>query len=155
MRELADSIVYAQDKEIAEMRYLLADIAAHGEAQPGPAAPAPELEDAAKALLTEVVATIDPEFLTEDDIAKVFPDGVACRFTYTKTSPPVLVTGNDSALIRISGDLVQLEADAEGFAADTLTARINQTDDAELQDLIVTAGSEYTSGFRGQFTCTN
>ena len=155
VRELADSIVYAQDKEIAEMRYLLADIAANGEAQPEPAAAAPELTEAAEALSTEVVKTIDPEFLTEDDIAKVFPDGAACRFTYTETSPPVLVTGNDGALIRISGDLVRLEAVGDGFAADPLTAQVNQTEDDDLQDLIVTAGPDYTAGFRGQFTCAN
>ncbi|OWU84529.1 heavy metal exporting protein [Oceanicola sp. 22II-s10i] len=155
VRNLADSIVYAQDKEIAEMRYLLADIAANGEAHPGPAAPAPELMDAARALSSEVVRTVDPEFLTEDDIAKVFPDGAACRFTYTETSPPVLVTGSDSALIRISGDLVRLEADGDGFVADPLSAQVNQTDDADLHDLIVTAGPDYTAGFRGQFTCAN
>lgn len=155
VRDLADSIVYAQDKEIAEMRYLIADIAANGEAQPGPAAAAPELTDATEALSTEVVKTVDPEFLTEADIVKVFPDGAACRFTYTETSPPVFVTGDDSALIRISGDLVRLEADGDGFAADPLTAQVNQTEDDDLQDLIVTAGPDYTAGFRGQFTCAN
>ncbi|MDV4166483.1 DUF6692 family protein [Rhodovulum sp. FJ3] len=154
VRDLADSIVYAQDKEIAEMRYLLASIAADGEAQPKPAAPAPELKDAAEALSTEVVQTVDPEFLTEDDIEKVFPDGTDCRFTYTQTSPPVLVTGRDSALIRISGDLIRLEADGDGFTADPLTARVNRSDE-NLQDLIVTAGPDYTAGFRGQFTCAS
>lgn len=155
VRELADSIVFAQDKEIAEMRYLIADIASNGEAQPGPAAATPELTDAAEALSTEVVATVDPEFLTEEDIAKVFPNGAACRFTYTETSPPVLVTGDNSALIRISGDLVRLEADGDGFAADPLTAQVKQTDDGDLHDLIVTAGPDYIAGFRGQFTCAN
>ena len=155
VKKLAEGIVYAQDKEIAEMRYLLADIAANGEAQPGPAAAAPELKTAGEALSTEVVATIDPEFLTQEDIAKVFADGAACRFTYTETSPPVLVSDDDTALIRISGDLVRLEAVGDGFAADPLTARVNQTDDAALQDLIVSAGPGYTAGFRGQFSCAD
>ena len=155
VRELADSIVYAQDKEIAEMRYLIADIAANGEAQRGPAAAAPELTDATEALSTEVVKTVDPEFLTEADIAQVFRGGAACRFTYTETSPPVLVTGDDSALIRISGDLVRLEAAGDGFSAAPLTAQVNQTEDGDLHDLIVTAGPDYTAGFRGQFTCAN
>ncbi|MEC7298520.1 MAG: DUF6692 family protein, partial [Pseudomonadota bacterium] len=119
------------------------------------AAAAPELTDAAEALSSEVVKTVDPEFLTEADIAKVFPDGVACRFTYTETSPPVLVTGDEGALIRISGDLVRLEADGDGFEADPLTAKVNQTENGDLQDLIVTAGPDYTAGFRGQFTCAN
>ena len=41
VRELADSIIYAQDKEIAEMRYLIADIAANGDAQPTSPTPSP------------------------------------------------------------------------------------------------------------------
>ncbi|MHC9237582.1 DUF6692 family protein [Pseudooceanicola sp. 502str34] len=155
VRELADSIVYAQDKEIAEMRYLLADIAANGEAQSGPASPAPKMKDAAEALSTEVVQTVDPEFLTDADIAKAFHDGGVCRFTYTETSPPVLVIGNDSALIRMSGDLVRLEVAGDGFVADPLKVQVNRTDDEKLQDLLVTAGPDYSAGFRGQLTCAN
>lgn len=153
VQELADSIAYAQDKEIAEMRYLIADIAANGKAQPKAATPAPDLADAKDALATEVVATVDPEFLTEADIVKVFPDGGVCRFTYTETSPPVLVSRDDAALIRISGDLVRLEADGDGFAAAPISAQLRQTDDAGLHDLIISAGPDYEAGFRGQLNC--
>ncbi len=150
---LADSIAYAQDKEIAEMRYLIADITANGEGQPKAPTPAPELVDANEALATEVVAKVDPEFLTEDDIAKVFPEGGTCRFTYTESSPPVLISGDDVALIRISGDLVRLEAEGDAFVAAPIAAEVRQTDDAALHDLIISAGDDYEAGFRGQFRC--
>ncbi|MFU1682869.1 DUF305 domain-containing protein [Phaeobacter piscinae] len=45
VRALADDIIYAQDKEIAEMRYLIADISANGEAAPKPDALEPELKN--------------------------------------------------------------------------------------------------------------
>ncbi|SNR78330.1 DUF305 domain-containing protein [Puniceibacterium sediminis] len=155
VRTLADDIIYAQDKEIAEMRYLIADISANGEAQPQGTGSISELTGAETALATEVVAKVDPEFLGEDDITKVFPDGAACRFTYTETSLPVLVTGQNAALIKISGDLVRLDANGEGFAAGPIMAEVRPTDHEGLHDLIITTGPDYMAGFRGQYNCVN
>ena len=124
VRTLADDIIYAQDKEIAEMRYLIADISANGEATPAGEEPAAELKSAQDALSSEVVSKVDPEFLTQADIAQVFPDGVACSFTYTETSPPVFASGNDTALVKISGDLVRLDGAGESF---TSSARVLTT----------------------------
>jgi hypothetical protein len=90
VRKLADGIIYAQDKEIAEMRYLIADIAANGDASDDKAESAARQADAREALSTEVLATIDPEFLKEDEIANIFPEGAACRYAYAEKSPPVL-----------------------------------------------------------------
>ena len=149
--QLAEAIVYAQDKEIAEMRYLIADISANGEAEPTGESAAPEVVDARQALSTEVIATVDPEFLNADDIAKALPKGAACRFTYTASSPAVLAVGEDAAVMKISGDLVRLDRQGDGFAADPLRAELHEADD--LTDLIVTAGPDYTAGFRGQYTC--
>ncbi|UTS80786.1 DUF305 domain-containing protein [Phaeobacter piscinae] len=155
VRALADDIIYAQDKEIAEMRYLIADISANGEAVPRPAAPAPELKNASDALASEVVAKVDPGFLSGEDIARVFPAGAECSFAYTETSPPVLTIRDGVALIKISGDLVRLEATGDRFAADPILAEIRKTEDIGLHDLIISAGSDYKAGFRGHYTCTN
>lgn len=155
VRKLADAIIYAQDKEIAEMRYLIADIDENGETAPKTDSTPAELKSAEEALASEVVAKVDPESLTQADIAQIFPDGADCRFSYTKTSPPVLVTGGDSALIKISGDLVQLNAAGRSFSAEPITAELRQTDEADFHDLIIAAGPDYEAGFRGQFTCSN
>ena len=164
VRTLADDIVYAQDREIAEMRFLIADIARNGEAsQVKPEAPA-GLVEAGKALSTEVLAGVDPEFLSGEDISQLCPEGAACRFTYTETSPPVLVTGESAdgpaALMKISGDLVRLEAGTAGveggsFEAAPLSAEIRGTGDSGLFDLIVTAEPDYKAGFRGQYACAD
>jgi hypothetical protein len=151
VRGLADAIIYAQDKEIAEMRYLIADISANGEAEPKPERPEPELVDAARALETEVVAKVDPEFLTPEDIAKALPGGATCSFTYTRDSAPVLAIGSEGAVMKISGDLVRLDGQEGSFAADPLRAELREADD--LTDLIVSAGSDYEAGFRGYYRC--
>lgn len=153
VRTLADDIIYAQDKEIAEMRYLIADIAENGENNATSEQTSVELVDAETALATEVIAKIDPEFLTPDAINLAFPEGATCQFTYTETSPPVLVTTDEAALVKISGDLVRLDASAEGYAAAPITVGIRSTEDAGLHDLIISAGPEYSAGFRGQYTC--
>ncbi|WBU59652.1 DUF305 domain-containing protein [Paracoccus albus] len=155
VRTLADDIIYAQDKEIAEMRYLIADISANGEATPAGEEPAAELKPAQDALSSEVVSKVDPEFLTQADIAQVFPDGAACSFTYTETSPSVFVSGNGTALVKISGDLVQLDGGEDSFAADPITIQVRDTEDDNLQDFVISAGPDYEAGFRGQYTCTN
>jgi len=149
-----DDIVYAQDKEIAEMRYLIADIAANGEAEPDAGQASPQLVDAQTALVSEVVAKVDPEFLTPEAIDLAFPKGVTCQFTYTETSPPVLVTTNEAALVKISGDLVRLDADAQGYSAAPIAAEVRPTEDSGLHDLIISAGLDYSAGFRGQYTCS-
>ena len=156
VQTLAEDIAFAQDKEIAEMRYLIADISADGEAAPAQPAPEPQVVDAEQALSTEVIAKVDPEFMTDDDIAKVLPKGATCRFTYTASSPAVLAVGADAAVMKISGDLVRLDlqsgaAQTDSFAAGPMTAEVRKGDD--LQDLIVTAEPGYHAGFRGHYNC--
>jgi hypothetical protein len=162
VRKLADEIIYAQDKEIAEMRYLIADIAANGVQIGDHAQARSRLVSAEEALASEVVATVDPEFLSEAEIAQVFPDGITCRFTYTRTSPPVLAVGESgdtaAALVKISGDLVRLESGTTlpgrgSFKTDGLTVEVGVTDEDDLHDMIVTGGPDYTAGFRGQYAC--
>ncbi|MCA1241525.1 DUF305 domain-containing protein [Stappia stellulata] len=164
VRTLADDIIYAQDKEIAEMRYLIADIDANGRKTfAGEREPA-SLVTAEEALASESVSTVDPEFLSDAEIAAAFPDGnIACRFTYTEDSPPVLVvaenTEGPAALVKISGDLVRLSGgdaagtSGAGFEAGPLAATLRPTGDGGLFDLVVSAGSEYRAGFRGQYVC--
>ncbi len=156
VRTLADDIIYAQDKEIAQMRYLIADISENGDAAPQGTEQPPQIVDAAEALQTEDIARVDPEFMTDADIAQGFAGGPDCVFTYTNASPPVLAVGDDGALLRISGDLVRLDPQGEGeFAADPLSVTLTPTEDGDLHQLVVSAGPEYTAGFHGQYSCTN
>lgn len=113
VQKLADEIVYAQDKEIAEMRFLIEDIEANGD---GTEEKAPEarIVPLSEALSTAEVAALDPEFLTEADIAKLFPAGAACTFNFTTTAKPSVAMGDIDgelvALMKLSGDLIRLSA---------------------------------------------
>ncbi|WP_424934445.1 DUF305 domain-containing protein [Amaricoccus macauensis] len=157
VRALADDIIYAQDKEIAEMRFLIADIGKNGEAQEAAEPAAARLVSAEEALASEVVTNVDPEFLSEDEIAELFPNGGVCRFTYTKDSPAVFVTGEDAegpaGLVKISGDLVRISGDGRDFVTGRLSIQVRGTDDNDLTDMLVSAGANYHAGFRGKFSC--
>ncbi|WP_208977014.1 DUF305 domain-containing protein [Stappia sp. ES.058] len=82
VRTLADDIIYAQDKEIAEMRYLIADIDANGLRSSATTSQPAMLVTAEDALSSETVSKVDPEFLSDEEIATVFSGaGSPCHFT--------------------------------------------------------------------------
>ncbi|ORE91752.1 hypothetical protein ATO13_19210 [Stappia sp. 22II-S9-Z10] len=116
VRKLADEIIYAQDKEIAEMRFLIDDIDRNGDGT-GTAAPSASVMTLDEALATADLPSLDPQFMTDDEIALGLSGGTTCRFTYTEGSRPVLALASDgAALMKISGDLVQLQADPASLA---------------------------------------
>ncbi|MEX3313573.1 DUF305 domain-containing protein [Sulfitobacter sp. PS-8MA] len=170
VRKLADEIIFAQDKEIAEMRYLTTNIEAQGDAgdrnESGPG----EIVSLEEALSTAEVATLDPQFLKEAHIAKLFPSGAACTFTYTETSPPVLAIGDDgAALLRLSGDLLRLDVEdadtiasgpalaAEGMAlllrAPEGEGLLDATAGPQEADLILELDAGLRAGYRGFYGC--
>ncbi|MCO6385254.1 DUF305 domain-containing protein [Oceanicola sp. 502str15] len=169
VRKLADEIIYAQDKEIAEMRYLVNDIDANGDSpaqsESGPA----QIVSLDEALSTAEITILDLEFLTREDIAQLFPDGAACTFTYTTTSRPALavgrIDGGSVALAKISGDLVRLEAGDAGSTwgkegmtvalsapsgTGTLAANSGEMQDA---DFVLELGPGLRAGYRGHYGC--
>ena len=169
VRKLADEIIYAQDKEIAEMRYLITDIEAGGDGQEPENDPA-SIVSLDEALSSAHVAVLDPGFLTDADIAQLFPDGPACTFTYTTTSPPVLAIGADgAALVKLSGDLIRLDAkDASALATgptlatDGLTldlsapggdAPLDVPTERQEADLALSLDAGLRAGYRGFYRC--
>ncbi|MEQ8349452.1 MAG: DUF305 domain-containing protein [Sneathiellaceae bacterium] len=122
VRKLADEIIFAQDKEIAEMRYLIDSIDDSGDGAESGASEPKEVGTLADALSSAEVAVLDPEFMTPDEVARLFPDGAACFFTYTEDSPPVLAVGeNGAGLVKLSGDLVRVDAGNAAGSANGLT----------------------------------
>lgn len=169
VRKLADEIIYAQDKEIAEMRYLVNDIDANGDSPAQSESGPTQIMSLDEALSTPEVAILDLEFLTTEDIAQMFPGGAACTFTYTTTSRPALavgrIDGGSVALAKISGDLVRLEAGDAGITwgtegmtvalsapsgPGTLDANSGEMQDA---DLVLELGSGLRAGYRGYYGC--
>ncbi|WP_371685663.1 hypothetical protein [Tropicimonas sp. IMCC6043] len=151
------------------MRYLIESIEASGDAaaqvQPAP----PRIVRLEEALSTAHVAVIDPGFLTEEDIAELFPEGAVGTFNYTTDSPPSLaigeVSGETAALVKLSGDLVRLDATSSTeLSTEGLRIRINAPVDS--QTALEWVGPEpaeaamaleldagLTAGYRGFYTC--
>ena len=168
VRKLADEIIYAQDKEIAEMRYLIDDIEANGDGTEQEA-PEPQIVSLSEALSTAEVAVLDPQFLTERDIGKLFPDGAECTFNFTTDAKPTVamgsVDGESVALMKLSGDLVRLSAtpaDGEGhmtLSTDGMEVTIAPTEGTEADTDMVESTLVYTldagarAGFVGWTRC--
>ena len=169
VRKLADEIIYAQDKEIAEMRYLVNDIDANGDASAPAGDGAAQIVSLDEALSTAKIAILDLEFLTREDIAQLFPDGAECMFTYTTTSKPALavggVDGGTAALAKISGDLVRLESGdaANVWRTGGMSVALStpegtgalESSPGELQeaDLVVELEAGLRAGYRGYYGC--
>ncbi|MCR8827919.1 DUF305 domain-containing protein [Pseudosulfitobacter koreensis] len=170
VRKLADEIIFAQDKEIAEMRYLINSIEASGKAVMSEEQPTATIVSLDQALSTAHVEVLDPGFLSPQDIAALFPNGQSCSFTYTTDSAPVLaigdVAGQTAGLVKLSGDLVRLDvASATELSVDGLTIRIGPPtgeDDATLApvgtepseaDMHLELDEGLTAGYRGFYAC--
>lgn len=168
VNELADAISYAQNKEIAEMRYLIDDITADGkQADAGEGLDA-DVMSLDNALASPMVGALDAQPLTANDLTTGLPDVVACRFTFTTESPAVLAVGEaggePAALLKISDDLVRLAQTAAGeFETDGARVQVTAPEgDANLDaapdgrmpaDMVLTLDAGLTAGYRGFYAC--
>ncbi len=172
VRKLADEIIYAQDKEIAQMRYLVDEIEASGvrsEPEEGRVGDVVSLE---QALSTADIPVLDPEFMSEEEIAQLFPAGPACTFAYTSDSPAVLAIGSVddgmAGLVKLSGDLVRLDVPSDGDVATGVAPRadglamqvsapgggaLNAAGAMQEADLTLELDAGLTAGFRGFYRC--
>jgi hypothetical protein len=165
---LAAEIVTAQNREISEMRYLIDDIAANGEARPewplGEAKGPAQVENLQDAIATPVIAGIRPAPLATDEISSALGSAGECSFIRAVNANPILVTdGNGTGVAKISGSLVTFVADSPANSGGVLAADGGQMtlapgdvngDDATL--LFELTGSQPLAvGFTGYWTCSN
>ncbi|MEQ9243045.1 DUF305 domain-containing protein [Roseovarius indicus] len=160
VRKLADSIIAAQNKEIAEMKYLIAHPEDDADAAPIPARsggePAP-VASVGEALSEVRVETLDAEAMTGEEISGVLDGDAQCRFLRTLDSPAILASDEGGeAVMKLNGRLVALEGDADaGFTADGVDMQVTPVDGATEQaaDLVMTLDAGLTVGYRGFFEC--
>lgn len=167
VKTLAEEIVVAQDREIAEMRYLLADIAANGEAGPdwplgkseGPA----EVEGLQKAIATPVIAGIRPGPMKEEEINRALGKEATCTFVRAVDAEPVLATdGSGNGVAKISGSLVSFQANGSistggvmNADGGRMTVAPGTGDDGEDATLLfeLTGEQPLKVGFMGYWSC--
>ncbi|QYO76611.1 DUF6692 family protein [Devosia salina] len=168
VRKLADEIIYAQDKEISEMKYLLASIAEDGKQPADLKDPAPLVDSVEAALASADVSALDPQFLAPEDISAALPEGAICTFFYTEDSQPALAIGTGStgtiAVVKLSGDVVRIEGDSMGaFAAGDLSLTLAGRDGQEIAELMdhklsevvmeLRIGDQLQAGYLGYLRC--
>lgn len=164
VRKLADEIIAAQEREIAEMRFLIANISSGGPAvtryQDPPAEPG-SVEDA---LANTLVGQLDLTPMPLDEANLVLQSAPECTFRYTRDSDPILwVSELGSAAIKLNGVLVALEREdavrdgATGFAAEgiNLSARAlgNASDWRQNAELVFELDTGLRVGYRGFHEC--
>ena len=118
VRKLADEIIAAQRREIAEMQYLI-DALESGrgiDALQEPAAQ-PRVVAAREAITTANIATIDLDELDEAEIERVLGRGPRCAFSYSRDAGPVLAaslptdaSGIGKGVVKVHGLLVEATA---------------------------------------------
>lgn len=162
VQDLAENIADAQNKEIAEMRFLIHSIEAEGDEAPEAGVEQAQLVSLKEALSTPVIPRLDAEPMSRDDIALQFGDQPTCRFSYTSDSRPVFATDGNTGLLKISADLVAVDATADGYGADDLSLRISDAEghtidmnDDELRAAVMTLAiaPELRSGYEGWWSC--
>jgi hypothetical protein len=123
VRKLADEIIEAQRKEIAEMKYLIRAIEREG-AQPahGSEPPAEELP-AAEAVRRADLATTDLESMADAELQRMLGSGPVCRFTYgpgTAVVAAATAPGADDSrgVIKLHGRLVPMDVRYQTLAGE-------------------------------------
>ncbi len=127
VQKLAHEIIEAQNREIAEMRYLIAALERDDDAMSPEIfegeAKAPEVVSLSEALSRPVIASLDLEPMTDAEADAVLSPAPECSFSRVAFGDPVLVAraslGNEEAaggVMKLNGALVPLSAaDPGGF----------------------------------------
>jgi len=119
VRKLADEIIAAQRREIAEMQYLIEQLEA-GDGQIHPlheTTAQPRVVAAHEAITTANIAMTDLDELDEAEIERVLGRGPRCGFRYSRDAGPVLAaslptdaTGVGKGVVKLHGLLVETTA---------------------------------------------
>ncbi|MDG4650420.1 DUF305 domain-containing protein [Roseibacterium sp. SDUM158017] len=161
VEKLAREIVLAQNREISEMRYLLADIGRNGETGQIYEDPPARVGTLQEALDNLLYARLDPAPIGLDDLPTDAETGaVDCGFRRVRAEDPVLWTNEDGALMNLNGVLVPLERqEAQGarvWGAEGVTMTVREAADADWRgdaELIFALEDRLAVGYRGFFDC--
>ncbi|MCD7060864.1 DUF6692 family protein [Pelagibacterium xiamenense] len=174
VRKLADEIIAAQEREIAEMRYLIAH--ADGQEAVGAAddTVATNTVPASEALAGANIAQVDPAKLSDAELARHLGDGPRCAFRYTSESAPAFAHSSDpenagtSGLVKLNGALVALEPSENRedstlrFEDGAVRVTISAADQARGLDagrndatMIFEIGEDLRVGYGGYYACVD
>lgn len=165
VRKLADEIIEAQRREIAEMRYLIADVSSGHVIDDIYKDPPAEIGTVEDALANTLVATLDPAPINEAEADQVLGDGRRCTFNRSPETDPILWATADGGrgAMKLNGVIVPLENGGETdtgatvFAAPgtTLTVRPlgDEADWRANSELVFALDQGLVVGYWGFYAC--
>lgn len=165
VQKLAHEIIEAQRREIAEMRYLIAEVSDGNlveEVYQDPPAEVGTIEDA---LNNTLVSTLDPSPMPEAEADQLLGAGPRCTFNRSPEAHPVFWASQDdgAAAMKLNGVLAPLEAAGESetggavFAAPGTTVTVRplgeEADWRSDAELVFALEQGLTVGYRGFWAC--
>ncbi|MCV0393878.1 MAG: DUF305 domain-containing protein [Rhizobiaceae bacterium] len=165
VRKLADEIIEAQRREIAEMRYLIAEVengnVAEGIYEDPPAEPGSVQE----ALSNTLIGQLDLAPMPKAEADQVLNAAGNCTFNRSPETDPVLwASAGGGAAIKLNGVLVALEADSDekegatktfGAPGTMVTIRPlgDEADWRQNAELVFKLDQGLSVGYRGFYSC--
>ncbi len=161
VEKLAREILLAQNREISEMRYLVADIDASGETGEIYEDPPAEVGTLEQALNSTLIATLDPSPLALSDLPDRTETGALdCGFRRVEGEDPILWTNEEGALMNLNGVIVPLArreaAEGRVWGAEGVTMTVRDVAEADWRggaELIFALEQGLTVGYRGFYDC--
>lgn len=161
VRKLADEIIEAQRREIAEMRYLIADVSGGdvvNDIYEDPPARRGTVEDA---LNNTLLARLDPAPLAAEELADLVTADETCRFNRSPETDPVLWAASDgsNAAMKLNGVIIPLSGGGadNSYSAPGVTMTVRRLgDDGDWRSnaqLVFDLEQGPTVGYRGFYSC--
>lgn len=162
--QLAHDIADAQRREITEMRYLIADLAAGRMVPSIYEDPPAEAGTVADALDNTLLSRLDPASMSKAEADRVLETGRRCVFKRTPEGDPILWAAQDTGrgAMKLNGVLVQLQATEEpeggiAFAAQGVSMTVRplgeEADWRSDAELVFRLDQGPTVGYRGFYDC--
>ncbi|MFP3939415.1 MAG: DUF305 domain-containing protein [Thermoanaerobaculia bacterium] len=165
VKKLAHDIILAQQREIAEMRYLVGEVSEGRVVETIYQDPPAEEGTVEDALNNTLVATLDPAPMPEAEADALLGPGSRCAFLRTAESDPVLWVSTETGDggMKLNGVLIELkgsgdvEDDEMRLAAPGVTMTVRRLgDEASWRsdaELVFALERGLTVGYRGFWSC--
>ena len=167
VRKLADEIIEAQRREIAEMRYLIAAVSSGNTVETIYHDPPAEVGTVEDALHNTLISTLDPAPMPEAEADQVLERGSRCTFNRSPETHPILWAEREGAAgaLKLNGVIVPLAGSGGGgdaerrFSADGLTVTVRPLgDDGSFRadaTLVFALDQGLRVGYRGFWSCAD
>lgn len=165
VRKLAEEIIEAQRREIAEMRYLIADVSRGNTVGSIYREPPAKVGAVRDALSNTLISKLDPAPMPEAEANKVLGEGPRCRFNRSPETDAILWVARDegAGAMNLSGVIGALNGPAAkndaaaSWTADGLTMAVRplgeEADWRSNAELVFSLDERVAVGYRGFWSC--